>query len=74
MIQFLRNRFSEFYASFHDSEVILWARLQYVLLAIYTALQSVDVSEFISDHRMLQCYIFANALLTEFLRRRRAEF
>jgi hypothetical protein len=68
------NKLREFHASFHDSEVILWARSQYLMLAIYTALQSVDMSAIISDRHLLQGYIFANAMVTELLRRSREEW
>jgi hypothetical protein len=68
------NQLRKFRATFHDSEVILWARAQYLMLAIYTALQSVDMSSIISDRHLLQGYIFANALITELLRRNREEW
>lgn len=70
MLQQLRK----FHASFHDSEVILWARLQFVLGAAYVALQGVDMSQIISDKQMLMAYIFANGFFTEYLRRRREDF
>lgn len=70
----VRGMWGRFHESFHDSEVIVWARLQYVLLGLYTALQSVDMTAFISDHRTLQAYIFINAFATEMLRRRREPF
>lgn len=68
------NGLRRFLASFHDSEVILWARSQYLMLAIYTAMQSVDMSSIISDRHLLQGYIFANALVTELLRRNREDW
>ena len=74
MIQFLRNRTSEFHATFHDSEVLLWARSQYLMLALYQGLQAIDISVFISDRHILQGYIFANAVITEMLRRSREDW
>jgi hypothetical protein len=70
----MREYFNKFWRSFHDSEVILWARLQFLLLALYTALQSVDMSQVISDGHLLQGYMFTNAFVTELLRRRNAEW
>lgn len=63
-----------FHASFHNSETILWARIQIILGLIITALQVVDISLFISDKRLLQGYLFANAFITEYLRRRNSDF
>lgn len=62
------------WSTFHSSEVIIWARAQYILLVVYEALQQIDISAFISDHRLLQIYIFINALMSEWLRRRNAEY
>jgi hypothetical protein len=68
------DQLRRFHASFHDSEIILWARLQFVFLLVYQGLQSVDVSAFISDHRLFQCYLFTNAIVTEMLRRNREDW
>lgn len=70
MLDYLRR----FHATFHDSEIILWARAQFLLLAMYEGLQSVDMSAIISDHRLLQGYIFVNAVVTEMLRRSREDW
>ncbi len=74
MWSWIKQEYRYLHSTFHSSEVILWARVQYVLLALYTALQYVDLSQFISDHRLLQIYIFVNALTSELLRRRNAEY
>lgn len=74
MMGHFRDVGHRFVASFHDSEVILWARLQYIIFLVYTGLQAVDVSVFISDKRMLQGYILFNAMMTEVMRRHRADF
>jgi hypothetical protein len=74
MIQQLRLRYQQFHASFHDSEVILWARLQFLFFAIYTGLQGADMSAFISDRRLLQLYLIANGVIGEYARRRRAKW
>jgi len=74
MWQRIKAELGYLHSTFHSSELIWWARAQYVVLIVYTALQSVDLSEIISDHRLLQCYIFVNALISESLRRRNAEY
>lgn len=68
------NQLRKFHASFHDSEVIAWARIQLIIGAAFVALQSVDMSVFISDKHLLMGYIFANAFITEGLRRSREDW
>lgn len=72
MWQHTKAYWQRFHDSFHGSDTIVWARAQLLLGAGYTALQGVDISAFISDRHLLQYYIFANALITEMLRRRNA--
>lgn len=74
MWEFIKGRWIYFHATFHGSDTIVWARAQFLFLAAstYTATQGVDMSVFISDKHQLQIYIFANALITEMLRRRNA--
>lgn len=74
MKQTVRGWWAKFHASFRSSETILWARAQFVLFAVYTALQQVDMTAFISDHRLLQGYILANGIIAELLRRRREDW
>jgi len=74
MLDNVKGYWRSFHASFHDSEVILWARLQFLFLAIYESLQMVDISAFISDHRMLQIYIVMNGIVGEYTRRRREKW
>jgi len=68
------NQLRNFHASFHDSEVILWARLQFLFGVAFVSLQGVDMSSIISDKHLLAGYIFANGFITETLRRSRAEW
>ena len=72
MWQQIKSKWQYFHDSFHGSDTIVWARAQLLLGAGYTALQGVDVSVFVTDRHLLQYYIFANALITEMLRRRNA--
>jgi hypothetical protein len=74
MKQTVRGWWAKFHASFRSSETILWARLQFVFFAFYTAAQQVDMTAFISDHRLLQCYILVNGFVAELLRRRREDW
>lgn len=74
MLSYGRRGWHAFVGSFHGSETIIWARCQFLFFCLYTAAQSVDISAFISDHRLLQVYILVNGFLAEALRRRRAEW
>lgn len=66
----VKSKWQAFHDSFHGSDTLVWARAQFLLLAGYTSLQNVDMSAFITDHRLLQLYIFTNGVMTEMLRRR----
>lgn len=68
------NQLRKFHGSFHASEIILWARVQFLLGSVLVALQGVDMSVFISDRHMFMIYLFANGLITEMLRRRREDW
>lgn len=70
MWEFVKGKWYYFHSSFHGSDTLVWARAQLMLGAAYTAMQSMDMSLFISDRHALQYYIFANAMITELLRRR----
>jgi len=72
MIDEIKYRWAQFHASFHDSETILWARAQFLFFAVYEGLQQVDMSAFVSDHRLLQGYFLLNGIIAEYARRRRA--
>jgi hypothetical protein len=74
MWQSIQGSWAYFVGSFHRSEVIFWARFQLLLGSAFVAIQGVDMSEFISDRHLLQGYIFANAMITELLRRHRSDF
>jgi hypothetical protein len=73
-MSWLKEKVRYLHGTFHSSEVIWWARIQFVLLVVYQALQVVDLSLFISDHRLFQAYLFVNALVSEYLRRRNATY
>ena len=65
-------------ASFHDSEVLIWSRLQVVLgvlgsvvLALLHVVLQVDMSALFADPKYLVLWLVFSGLLTEFLRNRR---
>jgi len=69
---------AKFVASFHDSETLVWARLQVVLgvlgsvgLAVATVVFSVDVSPLFSDPKYLVGWMIFSGLVNEALRRHR---
>ena len=64
---------------FHDSEVILWARIQAAagVLALvgsiaFEVVSHTDLSVFISNPKTLALVVMGNGFLTEYLRKRRA--
>lgn len=74
MIAWLKQELAYFHATFHDSETILWARLQYVFVLLLTAFNTVDLSPYISDKHLLAAYMLTNALVTELLRKNREDW
>ena len=59
--------------SFHDSEVIWWARIQVVVGALWLALSQTDLSTVLSG-KYLTYWLILNGFVTELLRRRRAQY
>ncbi len=74
MLDYMKGKWATFHASFHDSEVIVWARLNALFVPILIGLHNVDWSVYISDRTLLMTYIGVNSVLTEVLRRRREDF
>ena len=73
-MNWIKEKFWYIHNTFHDSEVILWSRLQVLLGTIWVALQGVDVSPFINDPKYLIYYLIFSNLVNEMLRRRNAEY
>lgn len=69
MCQLLRK----IHASFHDSEIIWWARIQVFFGSLYLVLQTVNLAPLIGDPKYVTYYMIANGLLSEWLRRRRTD-
>lgn len=74
MWQFIKAKYEYIHGSFHDSEVLVWSRLNVLLGSIWVALQGVDVSPLIKDPKWLVYYIIFSNLVNEMLRRRRADY
>ena len=64
---------AKFVQSFHDSEVIWWARIQMAVGAAWVALSQTDLSPLLSG-KYLTYWLILNGFITEYLRRRRAEY
>lgn len=74
MWDYCKDYWVKFHASFHDSEVIIWARLNAVMVPVIMGLHNVDWSAYITDKHLLIGYVAVNSVMTEYLRRRRADF
>lgn len=60
--------------SFHDSEVILWSRLQVLGGAAWFAASTADLTPLVSNPKYVSAWVLFNGVVTEYLRRRNAEF
>lgn len=74
MLDWIAQKYWYIHGTFHDSEVILWSRLQVFLASGWIALQGVDVSPVVHDPKWLVYYIIFSNLVNEMLRRRKAEY
>ncbi len=63
-----------FCSSFHNSEVILWSRIQVVVGVIWVGIQGVDVSPIVKDPSWLMYWIIGSNVVNELLRRHRGEY
>lgn len=69
-----KENFWKFYWSFHNSEVILWARIQFLVGTVWAVLSQTDMSPLITNPKYLTYWLIANGVITELLRRRHADF
>jgi hypothetical protein len=69
-----KEGFWKIYWSFHNSEVILWSRIQLFVGVVWTVLSQTDLAPLISDPRYLTYWLIANGVITEMLRRRGADY
>lgn len=75
MYTLIRDKLIDFWSTFHGSETIIWARAQVMLGCLYTGYTLIEPSSFtdIPPH-YVQAWIVGNGVLSEYLRRRKAEY
>jgi len=73
-MNWLRQEWEYFYGTFHDSETILWARLNMFLGSAWAALQAADLSPVFSNPKLLTYWIIFSNFVNELARRNRAEY
>lgn len=74
MWEFIKRECAYLHGTFHDSEVILWSRLNVALGSAWYALQGVDVSPILKDPHYLVLWIIFSNFINEMLRRRRGDY
>lgn len=70
----IKKKYWWFHNTFHDSEVILWSRLQVFIGTGWFAVQGIDVSPILTNPKHLMGYLIFSNFVNEFLRRRNAEY
>lgn len=66
------NLWRKFHTSFHDSEVILWARLQFAVGCVWEVLIQFDLSPIVTNPKYLTAWLIFSGIVTEWTRRTRA--
>lgn len=74
MLPVIKDKFWYLYGTFHDSEVILWSRLQIAIGSGWFAMQGVDVSPILTNPKHLMGYLIFSNFVNEMLRRRNADY
>lgn len=64
----------KFKQSFHDSEVILFSRLQVLVGSVWVVLIHQDLSPWLKDPQVILGWLTFSGVITEFCRRNRATF
>lgn len=70
----IKAKYLYIHATFHDSEVLLWSRLQIALGSGWFAMQGVDISPVLTNPKHLMGYLIFSNFVNEILRRRGAEY
>ena len=65
MLEHIKSTFWYLHGTFHDSSVIVFARLNVLLGTIWVALQGVDVSPVIHDPKYLVYWIIFSNVVNE---------
>lgn len=74
MWQFVKREFTYLHGTFHDSETILWSRIQMGLGAAWLSISQSDLSQIITNPKWFGYWVIFNAFVTEMLRRSREDF
>ena len=68
----LKAWWASFHHSFHDSEVIVFARLQVIFGIVWGILTVTDLSPLIENPKYITGWLLFSGMITEMLRRNRA--
>lgn len=74
MYKTIRAKIIDLYTTFHGSETILIARFNVVMGSLYAGLQLLDPTQLPIDVKYITAWVVGNGVLTEYLRRRNAEY
>jgi hypothetical protein len=74
MWEFVKREAIYLHGTFHDSETILWARLQVAIGSAWLALSTADLTPIIVNPKWIAYWTIFNGFVSEMLRRSRAEF
>lgn len=73
-MQWLKQEFALLKGTFHDSSVIVWARLQVLMGIVWLALQGVDLSPLVTNPKYMAYWVIFSNVVNELLRRNGAEY
>jgi len=74
MWEFVKAKVTYVKGTFHNNETIIWARLQVAGGAAWVAFSGSDLSKIIENPKYLGLTMLAIGFITEYLRRRNADF
>lgn len=74
MLASIKREWTYLHGTFHDSETILWARVQVILGAVWLGLSQADMAPIINNPKYLSFWMIFNGAVSELLRRSREEF
>lgn len=73
MWQTVKTKAVAFHRSFHNSETILFARLQVLIGAVWAVLSVTDLGPVINNPKYLTAWLIFSGVITELSRRSRSE-
>ena len=74
MWEFIKDKVSYTWGTFHNNETIIWGRLQVALGSAWVAFSGSDLSKIIENPKYLGYTLMVVGFVTEYLRRRGAQF